>query len=130
MRGGMGRGPVDACPPAPCAPPAQPLTLPLPIHPTLAPAVPMVEMPGPSPSSGKPMGTQPEMPAIPPPAMAEAAPAEAASSGGGGWFGGWLSGGKKEEEAPRSSAPKDLSQDPFAPPPMPHFGGGAEPQFR
>lgn len=93
----------------------------------------MVEMPGPSPSSGKPMGAQQplgEMPSIPPPSMAEPAAPEA-EAGKPGWFGGWFSGGKKEEEAaPSSAAPKDLSHDPFAPPPMPHFGGSAEPQFR
>ena len=92
----------------------------------------MVEMPGPSPSSGKPMGTQPgaaDMPAIPPP-MPEAVAAEAAPAAGGGWFGGWFSGGKKEEEAPKPAPPTDLSHDPFAPPPMPTFGGSAEPQFR
>ncbi len=96
------------------------------------PAVPMVEMPGPSPSSGKPMGVQApagEMPAIPPPL--EAAPAaEQPASGGGGWFGSWFSGGKKEEEAATPAAPTDLSHDPFAPPPMPHFGAAPEPQFR
>lgn len=91
--------------------------------------VPMVEMPGPSPSSGKPMGTQPaaEMPAIPPP-VAEPLAAEGAAASGG-WFGGWLGGGKKEEE-PKSKAPTDLSEDRFTPPPMPQFGGSPEPQFR
>ena len=93
----------------------------------------MVEMPGPSPSSGKPMGAQPapagEMPAIPPPLEAAPAAEQPASGGGGGWFGGWFSGGKKEEEA-QPVVPKDLSQDPFAPPPMPHFGSAPEPQFR
>jgi import inner membrane translocase subunit TIM17 len=95
--------------------------------------VPMVEMPGPQPSSGKPMGAQSsEMPAIPPPlaepAAAEAAPAPAK----GGWFGGWFSGGSKEEEkAPATSTDGVLSEDRFAPPPMPQFGGSSpEPQFR
>ncbi|KAL4431124.1 hypothetical protein ABPG75_006380 [Micractinium tetrahymenae] len=93
--------------------------------------VPMVEMPGPSPSSGKPMGMQPaaEMPAIPPP-VAEPAAAEPAAAPGGGWFGGWFSGGKKEEEAKPAVATHDLSEDRFAPPPMPNFGGAPEPQFR
>lgn len=56
-----------------------------------------------------------------------AAPAAAPSSGG--WLGGWFSGGKKEEEA-KPAAPTDLSEDRFAPPPMPTFGGSPEPQFR
>ncbi|PRW58668.1 mitochondrial import inner membrane translocase subunit TIM17-2-like [Chlorella sorokiniana] len=94
--------------------------------------VPMVEMPGPNPSSGKPMGVEAapagEMPPILPPL--EAAPAAEQPASGGGWFGSWFSGGKKEEEAPSSAAPKDLSHDPFAPPPMPHFGGAPEPHFR
>lgn len=97
----------------------------------------MVEMPGPSPSSGKAMGGQQlssgEVPPIPPPGLgepalaAEAAPA--AGGSGGGWFGGWFGGKKEEAEAPASAAPKDLSHDPFAPPAMPDFGG-AGPQFR
>ncbi|EFN59485.1 hypothetical protein CHLNCDRAFT_138099 [Chlorella variabilis] len=94
--------------------------------------VPMVEMPGPSPSSGKSMGAQSEeMPAIPPPMPAPGAePAAAASGGGGGWLGSWFSGGKKEED--KAPAPAgDLSEDRFAPPPMPNFGGSSpEPQFR
>lgn len=93
--------------------------------------VPMVDMPGPNPSSGKPMGANSvEMPAIPPP-IGEAAPQAAAASGSGsGWFGGgWFGGGKKEEE--KAPAPTDLSEDRFAPPAMPNFGGGStEPQFR
>lgn len=92
----------------------------------------MVEMPGPSPSSGKSMGAQSEeMPAIPPPMPAPGAePAAAASGGGGGWLGSWFSGGKKEED--KAPAPAgDLSEDRFAPPPMPNFGGSSpEPQFR
>ncbi|KAK2075825.1 hypothetical protein QBZ16_001566 [Prototheca wickerhamii] len=84
--------------------------------------VPMVEMPGPAPVSGKSMGANStELPPIAPPPEPEAA-AEAPSSGG--WFGGLF--GAKKEEAP--AAPTSLNEDAFAPPPMPDFG--AEPQYR
>lgn len=56
--------------------------------------------------------------------------AEPAAAPGGSWFGGWFSGGKKEEEAKPAAAPHDLSEDRFAPPPMPNFGATPEPQFR
>lgn len=92
--------------------------------------VPMVEMPGPSPSSGRSQGALQapplmEMPAIPPPQEAEAA---GAGSSGGGWLGGWF-GGKKEEAA-KPPPPTDLTEERFAPPSMPQFGSSPEPQFR
>ena len=57
-------------------------------------------------------------------------PAAASGGGGGGWFGGWFSGGGSKEEEKKPAAPTDLSEDRFAPPPMPHFGSAPEPQFR
>lgn len=85
--------------------------------------VPMVDMPGPSPSSSKPPAES-QLPAggIPPPAPATEAPAA-----GGGWSS-WFGGSKKEEPAPK---PKDLGEDRFAPPAMPEFGSqSSEPHFR
>lgn len=91
--------------------------------PPAAPA-PMMEMPGPSPATGKPMGVELPAGAVPPPMQEpEAAPAQP------GWFAGWFGGGKKEEEQ-QQRRPQDLTEDKFAPPPMPDFGGGVEPQFR
>lgn len=58
------------------------------------------------------------------------AAAEPAAAPSGSWFGGWFSGGKKEEEAKPAAPSVDLSEDRFAPPPMPNFGGAPEPQFR
>lgn len=89
--------------------------------------VPMVEMPGPSPAS-KPIPA-PEIQAetlapIPEPLAATEAPA---ASNGRGWMPSWFGGGKSEEKKTEKS--QDLSEDRFAPPPMPDFGA-AEPQFR
>ena len=94
--------------------------------------VPMVEMPGPSPAAGKPAlgaeaGPSASL-ATPIPEPAAPGPPEASAAPGGGWFGGWFGGGKKAE-APAAAGPKDLSEERFAPPPMPEFGQG-EPQFR
>eukprot|EP00887_Chlorella_sp_A99_P005814 scaffold1.g5814.t1 len=98
---------------------------------------PMVEMPGPSPASSKmaaaaaaapPPGGEAALPNIPPPA-AEAAGAAPAGGSGGGWLGGWFGGGKQkggEAAAPAPAKEQDLSEDRFAPPPMPNF----ETQFR
>lgn len=85
--------------------------------------VPMVEMPGPAPASGKSMGVNSaELPPIAPPPEPQIASEE---SSGSSWLGSWF-GSKKEEEAPASTT--SLSEDAFAPPPMPDFG--AEPQYR
>jgi hypothetical protein len=84
--------------------------------------VPMVEMPGPpGPASSSAAPLDASAP-IPPPMM-EAPPAEAAPAGG--WFS-WMGGAKKEDKGAG-----DLGgEDRFAPPPMPEFGGAAEPSFR
>lgn len=91
--------------------------------------VPMVEMPGPSPGSSRPAPV-PEIDvaglaaAIPEPTP-EAAPA----ASGGGWMSSWF-GSKKADEEPTVPKSHDLTEDRFAPPPMPDFSHSAEPQFR
>lgn len=92
--------------------------------------VPMVEMPGPSPGSSRPV----QMPEIQggglapiPEPSAPSAP-EATASGGGGWMSSWFGGGKGSEKKTPEPA-HDLSEDRFAPPPMPDFAS-SEPQFR
>ena len=86
--------------------------------------VPMVDMPGPS----RPVSAAPEinatasMSAIPEPIVVEAAPASSSSGGWSSWFGG----GKKEEAD--KGKPQDLTEERFAPPPMPDFSS-QEPQF-
>lgn len=85
--------------------------------------VPMVDMPGPAP--GKPV-VEPEPAAIPPPAGISTSE-EAESSSGGGWFS-WMGGSKgKETTTAAGQGTGDLTEDKFAPPPMPDFG--SEPQF-
>lgn len=69
----------------------------------------------------------PDLRAAAPPCLCAAA--EPAAAPGGSWFGGWFSGGKKEEAKPAAPV-QDLSEDRFAPPPMPNFGAAPEPQFR
>lgn len=99
--------------------------------------VPMVEMPGqpaPAPSSSRaaeplpPPGLEP-LASLPPPAPEAAAPEAPAQRG---WMSGWFGGSKGTggEPAPRPLKETDLSEDRFAPPPMPDFAASAEPQFR
>ena len=105
----------------------------------------MVEMPGqpaPAPSSSRgvePLPPQPgaslEQPlaSIPPPAPEAAAAPEAAPAQRGwlsGWFGGGGKGGGGGEAPAKPLKETDLTEDRFAPPAMPDFGGSAEPQFR
>ena len=94
--------------------------------------VPMVEMPGPSPSSSRPAPV-PEINAVnlaaPIPEPVPEAPS-AASSSGGGWMSSWFGGKKKSEDEPSIAKSHDLTEDRFAPPPMPDFSHSAEPQFR
>ena len=85
--------------------------------------VPMVDMPGPSPSSSRTA----EIQAAPIPEPVPEASAEPSSGGGGGWSS-WFGGKKDEPAAPKKS--QDLTEDRFAPPPMPDFGATNEPQFR
>ncbi|GAB4822801.1 hypothetical protein N2152v2_009847 [Parachlorella kessleri] len=95
--------------------------------PPVAPT-PMMDMPGPA--SGKPMAAPEPLPAggaVPPPLpeATEAAPAQP------GWFSGWFGGGSSSSTKEEDSRPHDLTDDKFAPPPMPDFGAAAtEPQFR
>jgi len=87
--------------------------------------VPMVEMPGPSPNSSK-TSPAPEIQGGLAPIPEPAAPETQASSGG--WMSGWFGGGKGTE-AKVSEPSHDLSDDRYAPPPMPDFAA-SEPQFR
>jgi import inner membrane translocase subunit TIM17 len=85
--------------------------------------VPMVDMPGPSPNSSS---RSAEINAVPIPEPVPESSTE--PSGGGGWSS-WF-GGKKAEEPAAPTTSHDLSEDRFAPPPMPDFGTTSEPQFR
>lgn len=100
--------------------------------------VPMVEMPGqpaPAPSSrggaAVPPPSEQPLASLPPPAPEAAAPEAPAQRGWlSSWFGsGGSKGGGGEGSAARP-AETDLSEDRFAPPPMPDFGAASEPQFR
>lgn len=100
--------------------------------------VPMVEMPGPAPTSAsaRPVASSSDASAaglgpIPEPVGAEASTSGTSSGGGGrGWVSSWFGGGKKQEEPATGSKSHDLTEDRFAPPPMPDFGAAPEPQFR
>jgi import inner membrane translocase subunit TIM17 len=89
--------------------------------------VPMVDMPGPSPSSSARSAEINAAPAIPEP-VPESSAGPSSGGGGGGWSS-WF-GGKKAEEQPAKGRSQDLTEDRFAPPPMPDFGATNEPQFR
>jgi import inner membrane translocase subunit TIM17 len=90
-----------------------------------APA-PMMDIPGSSPSSSSRSAEVHAAPPIPEP-VPESGAAEPSSGGGGGWSS-WFGGKKAQEPAPARS--QDLTEDRFAPPPMPDFGATNEPQFR
>lgn len=87
--------------------------------------VPMVDMPGPSaPTSTQQPITEIPSSGLPPPAPTTSeAMASSASSSGGGWLGSWF-GGQREEEKPLQAT--DLTEDRFAPPPMPDFSSSPE----
>ncbi len=95
--------------------------------------VPMVEMPGPAPGTPAPApasGNEAAGLATPIPEPAPEAGSSGSSSGGGGWSS-WFGGGKKEEAAAGPSGKsQDLTEDRFAPPPMPDFGAEPQPSFR
>lgn len=86
--------------------------------------MPMVEMPGPSPQQTIVTSNSEVTPELSP--LPEPATTEGASQSSGGWFS-WLGGGQNSEKKEPEQT-QDLTEDRFAPPPMPNFG--QEPQFR
>jgi mitochondrial import inner membrane translocase subunit TIM17 len=96
--------------------------------------VPMVDMPqgpAPSPSPSGSHDTTASLGVIPEPAAPLGSANETATSGSsGGWFS-WFGGdtNKSADAAPMKD--QDLSEDRYAPPPMPNFGGtSAAPEYR
>lgn len=89
--------------------------------------VPMVEMPqGPTPSTSAPTSKGEELSALPEPSVSGSEqPSEGESRG---WFS-WLP-GSKEASSPQKMPEADLSEDKFAPPPMPDFGAAQSADFR
>lgn len=87
--------------------------------------VPMVDMPGPSISNTKPLSSSASEAGD----LAAAIPGpEPESEATSSWLPNWFGGKKADETTAKKS--QELGDDRFAPPPMPDFGQGAEPQFR
>lgn len=91
--------------------------------------VPMVEMPqAPTPSSSTVSSRDGEINALPEPS-ATASEQTSNSSDNTGWFS-WFGGGSKPEKEQPKPVEGDLSEDKFAPPPMPDFGAAQSTGFR